>query len=248
MSFLCEMKRYGEATTKYVSEIVLLRGSGCTWHRCSYCDYCLDENVNIMENYKLNREVLKNVTGKHDKIQIVCSGSFAELDMFTLAEIKRVCTEVNMKEIVFEGHWQHRHLIPFMRDMFRDFVLKFNVGTETFDIPFREVNMNKGMGMASPTDIREHFERTNIMFGIKGQTWDMFVTDIKIGLKLFEYVSVNIFTPNTTVVERDDELIERFYNSELYQELKNHERCIVIDDLSPDKEDGFDGVGSEVKC
>ena len=39
MSFLCPMKRYGVVNdSKEQMEVVLLRGSGCTWGRCRYCE------------------------------------------------------------------------------------------------------------------------------------------------------------------------------------------------------------------
>ena len=37
-----EMERYSVITEKNPREIVLLRGAGCAWRRCRFCDYHLD--------------------------------------------------------------------------------------------------------------------------------------------------------------------------------------------------------------
>lgn len=243
MSYLVEMKRYGRITEKQQSEIILLRGSGCTWGRCNYCDYCRDKDTDIQKNYNLNRRVIDCIKGDLSNVQIICSGSFAELDLQTLNYLKNKLNEKQVRNIVLEGHWMHRQLIPLMRTIFAGINIEFNIGTETFDIIYREIIMNKGMGNASPADIAEHFERTNIMFGLEGQTLDMLQNDMETALKYFNVVSLNIFTPNDTKAIRDNATIERFYESELYSKLKENKRVLILDDLRPDKADSFDGVG-----
>ena len=44
--------RYNKLIEKNPREIVLLRGSGCKWRRCCFCDYHLDFCLDEKENFK----------------------------------------------------------------------------------------------------------------------------------------------------------------------------------------------------
>lgn len=45
------MQRYSVISDKNPGEIVLLRGKGCRYKRCAFCDYHEDELQNEQENY-----------------------------------------------------------------------------------------------------------------------------------------------------------------------------------------------------
>ena len=248
MSFLCEMKRYGVVDDfKEQMEVILLRGSGCTWGRCTYCDYQKDFTQDQMSNYKLNRKAINQVTGKFKKLFVIDSGSFVELDSLTLAYLRDKVYELGIETLIFEGHWQHRNAIPMFRKIFEGIKVEFNVGAETFDIDYREKVMKKGMGKATAKEVSKYFNRVNIMTGMKGQTLQMLARDLDLALKYFDVISLNIFTPNTTTTERDYKLIEDFYNSEIYDMAINHSRIRVIDDLNRHKTDTFDLVGEKLE-
>jgi hypothetical protein len=53
--------------------------------------------------------------------------------------------------------------------------------------------------------------------------------DIDLGLKNFQRMNLNIFTNNTTPVKRDENLVEEFYNSDLFSEIKNLPNLEIID-------------------
>ena len=55
------LTRYSEITEKNRREIVLLRGSGCKWRRCTFCDYHLDFSPDETSNFALNQEVLGQI-------------------------------------------------------------------------------------------------------------------------------------------------------------------------------------------
>lgn len=247
MSFLCEMKRYGVIDDfKEQLEVVLLRGGGCSWGRCTFCDYCKDYTSSMHDNYKLNRKVLSQVTGKFGKLQVICSGSFAELDLMTIRKIKEICLDMKIHTIIFEGHWMHRYLVDDMKKMFDEFNLEFIVGAETFNIQYREHLMKKGMGYVTPSTIRKYFNRVNIMFGLEHQTLQMLEEDMRIACELFDKVALNIFTPNTTQCKRNEEAVQEFYNSRLYHEVMKNPKVRVLDDLNRDKTDTFDLVGESL--
>ena len=89
--------RYSVITEKNPREIVMLRGSGCKWRHCRFCDYHLDFSTDTNKNFLLNKEVLSKVTGCYGVLEVDNCGSFTELDSSTMEEIKRVCVEKNLK-------------------------------------------------------------------------------------------------------------------------------------------------------
>lgn len=85
------MQRYGIINEKNPREIVLLRGSGCVYKECSFCDYHLDKCSDEAENFALNSSVLSKVTGQYGDLEVINSGSVFELDEKTLALISETC-------------------------------------------------------------------------------------------------------------------------------------------------------------
>lgn len=241
------MKRYGVINdSKEQMEVVLLRGTGCEWAQCNFCDYCIDYNKDTEADFQLNTEVLDKVTGIYSKLQVICSGSFAELDSKTIEYIHKVVTEKKISTVIFEGHWMHRKFVKFMKLIFRDVELEFIVGAESFNITDRERKLNKGMGTATPQQISKYFNRTNLLFGWKGQTYNSFLHDVEVALQYFDKICINVFTPNTTNFERDNKLIQTFYNSIKFQELLANPRVRILDDLNRDITDTFDLVGEKL--
>ena len=68
------MTRYSVIEDKNPREIVLLRGRGCAWKRCRFCDYHLDASRDEQANLTLNRAVLAQVTGRYGRLEAINSG------------------------------------------------------------------------------------------------------------------------------------------------------------------------------
>ena len=83
-------ERYSFIDDKNPREIVLLRGSGCKWRRCRFCNYHLDFSHDQAANDTLNASVLAHVTGRSGVLEVINSGSFSDLSTTTLAEIVRL--------------------------------------------------------------------------------------------------------------------------------------------------------------
>ncbi|MGN1126983.1 MAG: radical SAM protein [Ruminococcus sp.] len=206
------MERYSIIKDKNPREIVLLRGSGCKWRRCTFCDYHLDFSRNEEENYKLNCNVLSKVKGIFKRLEVINSGSFCDLDRKTMDKILDVCKDRGITTLHFECHYLHRDEVSVLKEMFsrENITVKIKSGVETFDIPYREEVMKKGFGNASPTDIAKYADEVCLLFGLKGQIEKSMTTDIETGLRYFERVCVNIMNENTTPVKPDKEVIEIF--------------------------------------
>lgn len=237
------MIRYGVIESKNPREIVLLRGSGCKWRRCAFCDYHTDFSLNEEENFELNRGVLSKVTGLYGHLEVINSGSFPDLDEKTMAELERVCRVKRIKLLHFECHYMHRAEIPALRRRFSAIgvEVKIKTGVETFDYDFRENVLKKGIPERDAQKIAEGFDEVCLLFGITGQSEESMRRDLETGLKYFERVCVNIMTANSTPI-LPDKAVRDIFIQKLYPELKENPR---VDVLMENTDFGVGGEGNE---
>ena len=223
------LTRYSEITEKNPREIVLLRGSGCKWRRCTFCDYHLDFSLDDEQNFILNEKELAKVTGKYAKLEVINSGSFVDLDKQTLSLILDTCIRKNITEIHFECHWMHKESIPELREFFakHNITTKIKIGVETFDYQYRENILRKGIDEQNPPRIAESFDEVCLLFGLDGQTFDSMKLDIETGLSLFERVCINIMVENSTVIKPNTEVIHVFMQN-LYPLYKDNHRVDIL--------------------
>lgn len=221
------MERYSVIKEKKPREIVLLRGSGCIYKKCSFCDYHLDKCDNTEKNFVLNKDVLQNVTGEFGNIEIINSGSVFELDDKTIRLIKKICNDKNISTIHFESHYLYNDRIPQLRQDFSQFELKMKLGLESFDYNFREKILKKGIRERSPDIISKNFDEANLLFGIAGQSVDTMEKDIELGLKYFERLCINIMCRNSTEIQPDNAVIKAFAE-EIYPKYINNNRIDIL--------------------
>lgn len=221
------MERYSVIKEKNPREIVLLRGRGCVYKKCSFCDYHTDCCSDDEENVQLNHSVLSNVTGEYGNLEVINSGSVFELDSKTLGEIKHLCKEKGIKTIHFESHFIYNSKIPLLRQDFDGFDLKMKLGLETFDYDFREQVLRKGIDEKAPARIAENFDEANFLFGIEGQNARSMLRDIELGLQYFERICINIMCPNSTEMKPDRDVIEVFMDK-LYPIYKDNDRVDIL--------------------
>lgn len=207
-----ELTRYSVITDKNPREIALLRGRGCAWRKCAFCDYHLDCSGDEGANSALNRAVLRKVTGRFGRLEAINSGSFAELDGDTVACIERVCREKSIRDLHIESHWLYRDTLPALRGRFagQGITLHVKIGVETFDYDYRERVLRKGIGEAEPAKIAAEFDDCCLLFGLAGQTAESMCRDVETGLAYFDRVCINLMTPNTTSVRPDPAACQAF--------------------------------------
>lgn len=223
------LERYGIIKNKNQREIVLLRGSGCRWRRCTFCDYHLDFSTNNTANYKINSEALERVTGVYGKLEVINSGSFCDLDAETIRLIASVCKAKGIHTLHFECHFMHRDKVDEIKSFFSKYGVQVHIktGVETFDVNYRENIMQKGFGNASPKEIAEYADEVCLLFGLSGQTAESMKNDIETGLKYFDRVCVNIMNKNTTRVLPDDKVIDVFVK-EIAPSYANNSRVDIL--------------------
>ena len=205
-----DMDRYSVIPDKNPREIVLLRGRGCAYRRCTFCDYHLDRSPDDEANFELNASVLAKVTGSYANLEFINSCSLFELDERTLDLIHRVCDERGMRTLHFESHWLYRRRIEQLRRDFKGIDIKMKLGLESFDYDFREGVLEKGIRERDPKVIAAPFDE-----------------DVELGLSLFERICVNVMCPNTTAVRPDEDVIATFMEH-LYPRLKDDPRADVL--------------------
>lgn len=223
------MNRYSCITEKNPREILLLRGSGCRWRRCRFCDYHLDFSKDEEENFRLNVQELAKVTGRFGVLETINSGSFRDLDERTTGELLRVCREKELRRLHIECHWQDRHTLEAIRDRFAKEGIRITVkmGVETFDAAFREEVLCKGMEYAAPKEIAEYADEVCLLFGITGQNTASMRKDIKTGLTYFQRICINLMTENTSPVKPDKRVINAFMQ-DIYPQYRENERVDIL--------------------
>lgn len=237
--------RYSVIEEKNKREIVLLRGSGCSWRRCRFCDYHLDSSKNKEENDALNRVELAKVTGIYHKLEVINSGSFVDLSDEIMEEIYQICVAKNIAEVHFECHWKHRQDVFALRTYFAraNINVKVKIGVETFDHLFRECYLDKGIDTDSPEEIAKFFDECCLLQGIPGQTVASMEQDIETGLQYFERVCVNIMQENGCKIKPDPRVIADFA-TQLYPKYIENER---VDILMENTAFGVGGVTTNAK-
>lgn len=222
------MDRYSKITEKQPREIVLLRGKGCAFPTCAFCDYHDDKSSDTRSNFALNKSVLDQVTGEFGEIEIINSGSVFELDTQTLRYIERTCSVRNIHTIHFEAHYNYRKKIPALRQYFSAFKLKMKIGIETFDASFREGVLHKGIPETDPAKICSDFQEGNFLFGIAGQTEQSMERDIQLGLTYLERICINIMTENTTRIKPNAQVIKLFTEHVMPRHADNQRVDILL--------------------
>ncbi|MDE5562264.1 MAG: radical SAM protein [Clostridiales bacterium] len=221
------MDRYSVITEKRKREIVLLRGRGCAYKRCTFCDYHLDCSPSDDDNFALNAEVLSNVTGEYGELEVINSGSVFELDNRTLDLIKSTCRDKGITVIHFEVHYIYKDRLATLRREFGEFTIKFKLGLETFDYDLRERVLLKGIKDRNPAVISDGFDEANFLFGIRGQTEQSMLRDIELGLNNFERICINIMCDNSTAVKPDRSVIDTF-RTRIYPIYRDDERVDIL--------------------
>lgn len=221
--------RYSKLIEKNPREIVLLRGNGCKWRRCRFCDYHTDFSLDEKANFALNSKVLAQVTGEFERLEVINSGSFCDLDAGTVAMLLEICQTKKIHTIYFESHWMHRELIAAWRERFAKIgvSVQMKIGVETFDSLFRESYLDKGMGNATAEDIAQYFDQVCLLQGLPGQNRESMLKDIELSLKYFARVCVNIMVPNTKSILPDPQVIKIFLE-EIYPLYKDDERIDIL--------------------
>lgn len=221
--------RYSKIEGNFEREIVLLKGRPCSYGKCKFCNYTLDNSENEDENFKFNKNILRNVTGEYNVLEVINSGNACDLDLDTLNLIKNILKEKQIKVLYLEMYLNKVKEIEKFRKFFDGVELRFRIGLESFDDEFRK-ELGKNFIFQNLKDqIVKNYYSACIMVGIKGQSKEMILNDIKEGLNNFSTITVNKWVNNTTEVKADNELSKWFITT-IYPIIKDNPRIEVLID------------------
>ncbi|MBR4465179.1 radical SAM protein, partial [bacterium] len=71
------------------------------------------------------------------------------------------------------------------------------------------------------------FQEANFLVGVKGQTAEMMLRDVELGLRYFQRININVMCDNTTPVKPDQGVIDIFMR-EIYPLYKDDERVDIL--------------------
>lgn len=220
--------RYNKIKDKHQREIVLLKSFPCKYGKCSFCNYIEDNSLNEEEIDRVNFEVLKEITGEYGVLEVINSGSVFELTPKTLAEIKRIVIEKNIKTLYFEIYYGYIKRLKEIRDYFKGIEIRFRMGLETFDNEYRIKGYNKNFSLNEEQllEIGKEVYSVCLLICTKGQSKEMIKRDIELGLKYFKAITINIFIDSGTIVKRDNELVKWFVEN--YSYLADDDRVELL--------------------
>lgn len=223
------MERYSKIVNKDKREIVLLIGNGCKWSKCKFCNYHLDRNKDEKEQYKINDEVLAKVTREFGVLEAINSGSIFELNEKSFIKLLEVCKQKEIKRLIIESYYMYKSRIINLREKCSKLgiILQVKGGVETFDADFRENVLNKGFGYPTLEDLQEVFDIVNFLVGVKGQTFEQIEDDIKIGIKNFDRVCVNLYKEMDDIMTANEELKRKFMQ-EIYPLYRNFDNVDIL--------------------
>lgn len=222
--------RYNKIENKHKREIVLLKSFPCKYGKCSFCNYIEDNSIDENEINRVNLKVLKEITGEYGVLEVINSGSVFELPKQTLAEIKKIVIEKNIKTLYFEIYYGYTKRLNEIRNYFEGIDIRFRMGLETFDNEYRIKGYNKNFTLNENQliELGKEVYSVCLLICTKGQTKEMIKRDIELGLKYFKGITINIFIDNGTIVKRDNELVKWFVEN--YSYLINDERVELLID------------------
>lgn len=212
-----ELQRYHVVEGKNPREMVLLRAYPCRWGKCTFCDYIADNDTNTEKIVQENREILQNVTGELGVLDVIDSASCFDLPQQTVTDLLQIIQKRQIQKMFTECHYMYRKQLKQWRKLFQ-IPLVFRCGVETFDAVFRNEVLRKGAYFNSPKEVADYFDSVCLMVGIEGQTREMVRRDMEALETYFAYGCINIFTPNTTQIKADLELIQWFRDEYAYLE------------------------------
>ena len=110
------MERYNIITEKFPREIVLLKSKPCSYGKCAFCDYIDDNSTNVAKINQVNQEVLANVKGIYNTLEVINSGNIFDLPKDSLALVKETVEIHQFDKLFAEAHWIFRNHLTKMRN------------------------------------------------------------------------------------------------------------------------------------
>ena len=221
------MQRYNKITAKNPREILLLKSLPCTFGKCAFCNYILDNSTDLVEINQVNSVIIDQIDGEFGVVEIINSGSVFELPTSTLEAIREKVNQCKVHTLYFEVYYSYHKRLHTMREFFSHQDIRYCIGIETFDDEFRKRVFKKPFSTTNIKDLAEKFYVCNLLIGVQGQTCEHIQRDIELAQTHFNEIVINVFVDNTTAIKRDQALVDWFTET-LYPSLKQETNIEIL--------------------
>ena len=222
------MERYNKITEKNNREILLLKSFACSYGKCAFCNYILDNSYDENEINEVNIELLNKVTGEFGCLEIINSASVFELPEKTLEYIKKIVDNKKIKILYFEVYYSYIKRLEEIINFFPNQEIRFKVGIETFDNDYRTKILKKNFILNDYSQLSK-FYSCCLLICTAGQTRDQIINDIETALKYFKEITINVFINNDTTIKKDEKLVKWFL-AEIYPSLSKEKNIEILVD------------------
>jgi uncharacterized Fe-S cluster-containing MiaB family protein len=193
--------RYEDSLGKRL--VLILKSYPCSWGRCTFCPFALEQSTNIKDiidtNRRLIREALNQVMEEgFERIAVFNGGSFHELP-FDTAEKLTPLARGRVFEVEERSEFVTENSVKALLNLYHPSKLVIRMGFEVFDERLREEYLRKGMPdseLHRVVDLRRRLREeglpvefwTYVLFGIEGIPEDKVVESVREFKKLFDGV------------------------------------------------------------
>ncbi len=129
--------------------VVILKGFPCSWGRCTFCPFALEQSFNLREVMETNRKIVKEAieiaeNEGYERVAVFNGSSFHEL-LYDTVERLRPLARNRIFEIEERSEYVTKESIDALLNYYSPRRLVIRIGFEVFDEGIREELLRKGM-------------------------------------------------------------------------------------------------------
>ncbi len=211
--------------------VLILKSYPCSWGKCVFCPFALEQSVNIKEIIKENTAVIEEALRELreedvGRVAVFNGSSFHELPLDTVLKL-RPLARGRVFEVEERSEYVTEDVVEGLTELMRPKELVIRVGFEVWDEGLREEYLRKGMPNSEVFRLAELRRRLKargtpikiyvyVLFGIEGIPEEKVVESVKAFKELFDgviAVKYRKYLPNhpneVNVSEELKEFLER---------------------------------------
>ncbi|WFO75694.1 hypothetical protein J4526_02125 [Desulfurococcaceae archaeon MEX13E-LK6-19] len=129
--------------------IVILKGFPCSWGKCSFCPFSLEQSTNIREVIETNRRIINKALelirkDHYERVAVFNGGSFHELPFDTIEKLRDLAMN-RVFEIETRSEFVTLDSLKNILSFYKPKKLIVRLGFEVYDEEIREKLLKKGM-------------------------------------------------------------------------------------------------------
>jgi len=183
--------------------ILILKSYPCSWGKCVFCPFALEQSVDIKEIIRENTAVIEEALMKLreenvDRVAVFNGSSFHELPLDTALKL-RPLARGRVFEIEERSEYVTEDAVKGLVELMKPKELVIRVGFEVWDEGLREGYLRKGMPNSEVFRLAELRRRLKargtpvkifvyVLFGIEGIPEEKVVESVKVFKELFDGV------------------------------------------------------------